>query len=214
MKNSSFGVFLFILVAGIALFAPMFVLRAVGPIDFWWWMSINLVVLITAGMLTDKTYLSHLRADVSNGLAKKVLYGVLSAVFLYGVFFAGDFLSSRMFDFAGEQISGVYGFKGGASGSRIFLLMLLIIGPGEELFWRVFVQRRLMERFSPVAGFLLATALYTGIHLLTGNFMLIMAALTAGLFWGWLYLRFRSPLMLVISHILWDISVFLIFPFN
>ena len=33
------------------------------------------------------------------------------------------------------------------------------------------------------------------------------------LFWGWLYLRFRSPVLNIVSHTLWDLAVFVVFPF-
>jgi len=50
------------------------------------------------------------------------------------------------------------------------------------------------------------------VHLTTGNPLLIGAALVAGLFWGGLYLWQGSILTIVVSHTLWDILVFLIFP--
>lgn len=182
--------------------------------DFWWWMSFNLILLISAGLLTDKKFRMLLRDDLGSGIPKKILYGILTAVILYFVFMLGDYLSGLMFHFSGEQIDGVYGYKGDASSGRIFLLMLLIIGPGEEIFWRIFVQKNLEEQSSPLKGFIYATAIYTGIHIFTGNFMLIMAAMVAGIFWGWLYYRFRSPLLNIVSHIIWDITVFLVFPLN
>jgi hypothetical protein len=43
--------------------------------------------------------------------------------------------------------------------------------------------------------------------------MLILAAAVCGVFWGWLYLRFRSPLLNVVSHAVWDLLVFVILPF-
>jgi len=47
--------------------------------------------------------------------------------------------------------------------------------------------------------------------ILTGV-MLVLAAATCGLFWGWLYLRFRSVIILVVSHVLWDLAIFLFAP--
>jgi membrane protease YdiL (CAAX protease family) len=43
--------------------------------------------------------------------------------------------------------------------------------------------------------------------------MLILAAAVCGVFWGGLYLRFRSPLLNIVSHTLWDLLVFVILPF-
>ena len=198
----------------ILLFSPMFVLRGMGSFDFWWWMSSNLVVLITLALLLDPSYPDFLKKDFSKDLFKKFLYGLLSAVLLYLLFFIGNKLSRLMFDFAGEGISNVYAFKGDAQGIRIALLMLLIIGPGEELLWRGFLQNNLQTRLGKWQGYALATVIYTGVHVLTGNIMLILAALIAGLFWGWMFMKYNSMVMNIISHTIWDISVFLIFPFN
>jgi len=119
-----------------------------------------------------------------------------------------------LFDFAGQGIEQVYGFKGSAAPIRIVLLMLLIIGPGEEIFWRGVLQRNLEKRMGKWSGFLIGTLIYTGVHVFTGNIMLIVAALVAGLFWGYMFMRYKSMLMNVISHTIWDIAVFIFIPFN
>jgi hypothetical protein len=195
------------------LFVPLFILRAIGPFDFWYWMSTNLVVLISLSFVFDRTYPGILRADIRHKIVFKITLGVGSAIVLYGIFWLGNNLSRAWFDFAGEGIEGVYGFKGGAAYERIMLLMVLIIGPGEEIFWRGALQRWFTERLGGRRGFFVATIIYTGVHIFSGNIMLIVAALVAGMFWGWMYWRFRSMLANVISHTLWDVSVFLLFPF-
>jgi membrane protease YdiL (CAAX protease family) len=91
--------------------------------------------------------------------------------------------------------------------------MLLIIGPGEELFWRGFLQRNMSLQFGRILGFILTTVVYAGVHVASGNIMLVLAALVCGIFWGWLYLRYQSMIINVVSHTLWDISVFMLFPF-
>ncbi len=55
--------------------------------------------------------------------------------------------------------------------------------------------------------------LYTAVHLASGNIMLVLAAAVCGVFWGWLYLRYRSPVLNIVSHTLWDLAVFVVFPF-
>ena len=42
------------------LFSPMFVIQRTGPVDFWWWMSINLVVLTSLSLISDRFF----RADI------------------------------------------------------------------------------------------------------------------------------------------------------
>jgi len=198
----------------ILLFSPMFVLHGLGAFDFWWWMSSNLVVLISLALILDQSYRIFIKEDFTRGITRKVLMGLASAIILYFFFFFGNMLSRLMFDFAGDGISNVYAFKGDAEGIRIGILMLLIIGPGEEFFWRGFLQRHFQRRLGKWRGFILATVIYTGVHVLTGNVMLILAALIAGLFWGWMYMKYNSMVMNIVSHTIWDIAVFLIFPFS
>ncbi|HNQ83389.1 MAG TPA: CPBP family intramembrane metalloprotease [Bacteroidales bacterium] len=145
---------------------------------------------------------------------KKIMIGLISAMVLYFVFFLGNYFSRLWFDFAGPGIENVYKFKGDAAGIRIAILMLLIIGPGEELFWRGYLQRKFSKKYGKWTGLIIALILYTGVHIFTGNFMLIMAAFICGLFWAWMYLKYESMLINVISHTAWDIVVFLLLPFH
>lgn len=198
----------------ILMFSPMFVLRQVGPIDFWWWMTINLSILISLSIITDWEYYYILSKDFTKSILKKIMIGLISAMVLYFVFFLGNYLSRLWFDFAGPGIENVYKFKGDAAGIRIAILMLLIIGPGEELFWRGYLQRKFSKKYGKWTGLIIALILYTGVHIFTGNFMLIMAAFICGLFWAWMYLKYESMLINVISHTAWDIVVFLLLPFH
>ena len=144
---------------------------------------------------------------------REVLLGAGIAVVLWGVFWIGDKCSQWMFDFARPQVDMIYGIKSGTAPSLIALLLLLIIGPGEEIFWRGYVQRRCSERWSPNIGFLVATAAYTLIHIPSLNFMLIMAAMVCGIAWGGLYRLFPKHFTaIVISHALWDAAAFVWFP--
>ncbi|HOX78031.1 MAG TPA: type II CAAX endopeptidase family protein [Bacteroidales bacterium] len=198
----------------VLMFSPMFVLRQVGPIDFWWWMTINLSILISLSIITDWEYYYILSKDFTKSILKKIMIGLISAMVLYFVFFLGNYLSRLWFDFAGPGIENVYKFKGDAAGIRIAILMLLIIGPGEELFWRGYLQRKFSKKYGKWTGLIIALILYTGVHIFTGNFMLIMAAFICGLFWAWMYLKYESMLINVISHTAWDIVVFLLLPFH
>ena len=198
----------------VILFVPLFITRGLGPIDFWWWLSANLILLISIVFIFDRSWRLAIVQDIAANMLLKIGLGVLSALLLYAVFFVGNFISRNIFTFAGSGIQDVYAFKMGVSKLRIALLMIFIIGPGEELFWRGFLQRNLQIKAGKYLGFALATGIYTFIHLGSGNIMLVLAAGVCGLFWGYLYLRYNSMILNVISHTLWDVSVFLWLPFS
>jgi membrane protease YdiL (CAAX protease family) len=80
------------------------------------------------------------------------------------------------------------------------------------LFWRGLVQRSLQPRFGRVGAALLASSVYGGIHLVSENLTLTGAAATAGLFWGMVYAVEQRMAPLIVSHVAWDIWIFLISP--
>jgi membrane protease YdiL (CAAX protease family) len=150
---------------------------------------------------------------------KNLLLGILLAALLYGVFYAGNrflMIVSRLFpsllpDRAGN-IASVYANLGGLSPIVVGLLLFFPIGFGEEIFWRGFVQRRFSERGTATSAFVVTTLLYTAIHVPTGNPVLILAALTCGLFWGGVYWATGSLVPVLVSHMLWDPLIFVLWP--
>ncbi|HPD33279.1 MAG TPA: type II CAAX endopeptidase family protein [Candidatus Kapabacteria bacterium] len=144
---------------------------------------------------------------------KNIAYGVLSFVVLYGVFYIGNIITRSIFNFAPHQIENVYATKTQADSILIGLALLFWIGPSEEIFWRAFAQNSLSKKLSPVNAYLINTFIYTFIHIWSFNFILILAAAVAGLAWGWLFMKYRSGSMIVISHALWDLFAFVIIPF-
>ena len=142
-----------------------------------------------------------------------VALGIALAAALWGVFWLGEFFSTLLFDFARGQVDSIYGMKEGENPLVLTLLMLLIIGPAEEIFWRGFIQNRFSARWNPNIGFIVTTLVYSLVHLSKFNFMLIMAAMVAGLVWGLAYRLFPERLgAIIISHALWDCAVFIWFP--
>ena len=150
--------------------------------------------------------------DVRIGLSDILLGAGLAAV-MWGVFWLGEFFSTLLFDFARPQVDTIYGMKEGENPLVLTLLMLFIIGPAEEIFWRGYIQKGLSKRWNPNWGFVVTTLVYSLVHLAKFNFMLIMAAAVAGLIWGLAYRFFPERLgAIIISHALWDCAVFIWFP--
>ena len=142
-----------------------------------------------------------------------ILLGIAIAATLWGIFWIGDKLSQMMFDFARPQVDTIYGMKDGESPWLLTFLMLFLIGPAEEIYWRGYVQQNLSERWNPNVGVIVTTAIYALVHAGSFNFMLTMAALVAGAAWGTLYRFFPERFSaIIISHALWDVAVFIWFP--
>ena len=135
---------------------------------------------------------------------RDVVLGLLSAAGLYVIFQAGDRMARTAMPQGSKEISDIYALRSLRPKEELAARLGLVIGPAEELFWRGFVQRR--------TGFLTATALYGGAHIVTGNATLIGAATVAGAYWGFLRAMGVPLGALVVSHVAWDIWIFLIAP--
>jgi len=210
-KKLSLSLYFLILLAW-GLFPSLFLLERSGKIDFWWGMCLNLVILIGMSFLFEPGAISSLREDLSTKPAQKIVLGMVSALFLYGFFWVGREVVSTVLSFASREINAIYAFKGEAPNWRIVLSMLLVIGPGEEIFWRGTLQRLLIQKTNPYWGFSLVLLCYTLVHTASFNLTLVGAAFISGFFWGALYWWRGSILVNAISHTIWDILVFLLFP--
>jgi membrane protease YdiL (CAAX protease family) len=194
------------------LFLLLFSFRRLGPLDFWWWMALNVALAAGLGFATDGTYAARLEADLTTDFIRKAGLGLASAGLLYTIFAAGRLAALRIFPFAASGMASVYGLKSGAGTARTVLLLGLLIGPGEEIVWRGFFQENLGRRLGRTGGFVLTALAYTLVHVTSGNVMLVFAAALCGVFWGLLYRFFKSTILNAVSHAVWALLIFVVRP--
>lgn len=198
----------FTVVLAAVLWAVMFSPLTAPYVNFWWMMTASALTLSILSTCFNRGWWHAVRFGWG-----EVLAGVGIAAALWGIFWTGDKVSSWLFDFARPQVNLIYGMKEGESLWLLSLLMLVLIGPAEEIFWRGYVQRTLSARWSPDAGFVVTTLVYALVHAASCNFMLVMAAAVAGVVWGGLYRLFPRRLgAIIVSHAVWDVAVFVWFP--
>jgi len=181
-------------------------------VNFWLCMTISACTLTCFALVFGG--MKSIGTGSGLPFTKTILLGFAIAALLWGVFYVGDKVSQLIFPFARTQVNTIYDMKGDLSPTLLALLLLLVIGPAEEIFWRGYVQRTLASYRSPFVAFVLTTACYTAVHLPSGNFMLIMAAMVCGIVWGGLYWLMPNNLKaIIISHALWDAAAFVWIPF-
>ncbi len=177
-------------------------------LNFW------LVSVLTTGLLGAYAwyFLRNERAQLLWFENRWITVGIASAVALYAIAFAGaHFLSSVSVQLQAD-LAVIYAYGKGTSRILIGTVLLFWLAPLEELFWRGFLQHRLMQRFGSTAGWLIAAGLYLLAHIWAGNIMLWLALAVAGLFWGWLFKRYNRLWPCIISHAVWDVLVFIVLP--
>ena len=184
-----------------------FITFALGWTSFWIKISLSAALLATISII-----LRPPRREDFQFTGRAVFLGLLSAATLYFIFWTGKTISTVLFDFAGQQIGGIYHKGTGTPMLTIALLLFFVTGPSEEIFWRGYLQRSLMERFGRWPGWAFATAIYAGVHIWSFNFMLVGAAAVAGAFWGAMYARLGRLAPVIISHSVWSTVIFAVFP--
>lgn len=98
--------------------------------NFWTAMSFSAIVLMNmAFALRPQWWAEDVKFDWRN-----LAGGVALAAALWGIFWVGDKVSAWLFSFARPQVELIYGMKAGESPWLLSILLLILIGPAEEIF--------------------------------------------------------------------------------
>ena len=204
MKKTNSKYIIFTLFVATILWYLLFVIK---PMNFWLEMSLSISVLVFMSLVFNRD-----NFKIGKLTIRHILIGIFSAIALYIIFYIGNIISGYLFPFKDSQVLSVYSNRSKGSLIWIGLLLLFVIGPGEEIYWRGFIQNTLSKKMGETKGYIISILLYAGVHIITGNVMLVIAALVCGIFWGWIYKKEKSLLPVIISHAVWDLTIFVIFP--
>jgi uncharacterized protein len=178
-----------------------------GPRDRFW-SRMTFTGLALGGL----SLLLSARSRAARIRAWHVPLGLGSAAVLYLTFRLGDRFARRFVPGGDRDIDEIYALRELRPRTEIATRLATVIGPAEELFWRGLVQAALMRRYGRWRGAALASMAYSGVHVTSGNFTLLGAAGVAGAHWCALYAAGVPLGALVVSHVAWDIWIFLISP--
>lgn len=172
---------------------------------FWYMYTFALLILMSAAIVYSEI-MDEMRT------IKSFAYGIAAALAMYAVLFAGYYFL---------QVLGIGSARATAEFLSIFtphsvwhlLLLMFIVVPGEELFWRGFVQQQL-KKYVPVSIAIPIAAVLFGFTLwLAGFWPGVFAGTAVGLILGYLYEKTKSMPLLIIAHLVLMVLVFIIFPF-
>ena len=139
--------------------------------------------------------------------------GAVSGVFIFSLFWFGN-LMINMFDLPlFSSVSALYRWYAPKEFWH-YIVLMLIVAPGEEVFWRGFIQKRLITLVGRWMSIVVSAIMYASVHLYADHWMLAFSALFAGVLWGWLYAWKRSLPLVIISHLVFDLFLFIILPFR
>ncbi len=195
-------------VASLILAAVLWVLVfLVRPFEFWLMMSISTSILLLVAVAINREKVSFRMNYRTVGM------GAASGLLLYGFFYVGYQFTKSVALFS-QGVGAVYDFRSGVPLAVIALVLVFPIAPSEEVYWRGLIQRRFMERFGGNSGLILAAGAYALVHVPTLNPPLILTALIGGLMWGWIYKSSKQLEPVILSHIVFDVLIFVIAPIS
>src|ERR1035437_4246520 len=181
---------------------------------FWVYLALSVAALCAVALIMEREPMrAALRDTGGYGVVKSVALRLASAAVLYGVFLLGTITARTLFTFRGAEIEAVYGLGAATPRWVIAVLLILVVGPGEEFFWRGYVQGRISAVFG-VPCLCASVLAYGGAHVVTCNLMFILAALVCGSFWALLYHRYHSLRINMISHAAWAVTIFVLRPMS
>ena len=175
--------------------------------QFWTAMAAGVFVLAVLAVVIRGLALYGAPAD---GLDLAI--GVGSFAGLYATFWVADKLVRFIRPVSGSEISAIYDLRSQAPLALIAVLLVFVIGPGEELYWRGLVNWALSSRLGDGASVLVGTALYGSVHLVTQNVAIILAAVVAGFVWSMIFALRRRLFPVIVSHVLFDLFLFVLAP--
>lgn len=171
---------------------------------FWYMYTFALLVLMSFSVISSKIF-------DEMATWKSLIYGLGYGTAIYAII-AGGFQLFKLLPFNMEE--SVASFISTFAPSTIwhYLLLMFIIVPGEEIFWRGFVQQKLKSYVSTVYSVLISALLF-GLALGFGGFVPgALAGIAAGIVLGFLYEWKRSMPLLIIAHLVMIVLLFLVLP--
>ncbi|MCP3953899.1 MAG: CPBP family intramembrane metalloprotease [Desulfobacterales bacterium] len=153
--------------------------------------------------------------------------GILLGLVLSGLLYL---VMSQSMQFVTSMMIKGGAFSGGASAPIPILMLLqirfhvdqlypplvgvlgaLLLAPAEEIFWRGFIQTRLVRRAGPYAGIVFAAVLYSGFFAVLINYVAAAAALLSGLTFSILTHHQKSLVPAIAGHaLLWLLGIWIL----
>ncbi|RST75317.1 CPBP family intramembrane metalloprotease [Siminovitchia acidinfaciens] len=175
-----------------------------SKVVFWYLYTATILFLISYTIVNEKL-------DDEASAKEYIKHGLWSGIALYLLILTGNWVLSVLPGSLSSQVAAIFKYF---SFEFIwhYLVLFFIIIPGEEIFWRGFVLKRLTRCLNPTAAVIGAALLNGAGFFLSGYPVLALAASITGLVWGSLYIWKRSIALVFFSHLIFNLLLLIIFP--
>ncbi|MFS0824045.1 CPBP family intramembrane glutamic endopeptidase [Bacillus sp. 1P02SD] len=190
------------------LFILVHILLAISflsDLPFWTMFSISFFLLSIAAI-------RYGHFDTKNISISNIAISILSGLLMYGLFFIGKIGSELLFPNQISDVAALY-MKVQPQLTWHFVALFLIIIPGEELFWRGYIQKKVEIHFeNKLLVIVISSLLYMSANIYTFNPLFLLATFAGGVVWGTLYMWKRNILLIILSHLVFNLFFLVLFP--
>ncbi|KGR73716.1 CPBP family intramembrane glutamic endopeptidase [Ureibacillus sinduriensis] len=173
---------------------------------FWYLYTFTLLVGIAIAIIYGK-----FRDEISTW--QYLLFGIGYGTILYGIVRFGHFLLIKV-DAGAENAITKFLKNYGPDNIWHYILLIFIIVIGEELFWRGFIQQHLKNWVSSNNAVIITSILFSLSVAISGFWPGVVAAFIAGLLWGFLYEWKKSMPLIIVSHEIFILLLFMVLPLH
>jgi membrane protease YdiL (CAAX protease family) len=172
-----------------------------GRRRFWARAALAAAAIAVYAVAVDGAAIGHLFAHGTWWV--EILIGLAGGAVLYAVFWVGEQLLVLVLPSLAAEVGDLYAVRG-ETRPGYMPLVLAVAAPGEEIFFRGFLQHR--------GGVLVALAVYGAVHLPERKWILVIAALVGGAFWGGMFALTGGLVAPVVAHLTWDMAIIVVAP--
>ncbi|MCK5115521.1 MAG: CPBP family intramembrane metalloprotease [Candidatus Aegiribacteria sp.] len=219
--NNLLPVLILMLLPSTAVFSGLILLNSIFATYILFYGVVCIAVpLLDRVVIRRQTMSEFFRFIGFRNIRKSLLPGLLvGAVFLTAIYLFSLIFSRQLIDTS--TMTTALDRWNLDSGNLFVFLFMMIVGNSilEEIYWRGYVFSRLKTLTSSRNTVLLTALFYTSYHLITTvtlfslaqGLLLSSAIFLVGVFWAYLRIRFESIIPAVISHLLADLGLMLIY---
>lgn len=182
---------------GPPLVATAWILVRRAGISIWIAMGVTLGPL---GLAAGLSGLPEAGGDLSAPAA--AVAGLASGVVLFAAT-AGFMFATRGWDSLARHTGGLYDQRRGLSLPVALAVAVLVVAPGEEVFWRGLVQPLLEGPLGTLAAAIAGWAAYVAANAVSGSIPIVLGGAVGGAVWAGLAFATGGALASVVSHMTW-----------
>ncbi|RFB18115.1 CPBP family intramembrane metalloprotease [Bacillus sp. HNG] len=190
------------------LFILVHILLAISflsDLPFWVMFTISFFLLSIAAIRYGKF-------DTKTISISNTAIAILSGLLMYGLFFTGKIGSELVFPNVLTDVADLY-MKVQPQLTWHYVVLFLIIIPGEELFWRGYIQKKVENHFeNKLLVIVISSLLYMSANMYTFNPLFLLATFAGGVVWGTLYMWNRNILLTILSHLVFNLFFLVLYP--